>query len=91
MSWLRPRRSACALLCWSALACGGERPELDQASAALQRHREPFVALDRWVRRAIRSADILRDDRALAETLWEATQPPDPNTGEHPAPQRLEA
>jgi flagellar biosynthesis protein FlhG len=28
--------------------------------------------------------------RALAETLWEATQP-DPNNGEHAAPQRLEA
>ena len=29
--------------------------------------------------------------RALAETLWEATQPPDPNSGEHPVRQRLEA
>ena len=74
MSDLRPL--ACALLCGgalscgSALACGGERPALDRASAALQRHRAPFLALDRWVRRAIRGADVLRDERALAETLF---------------------
>ena len=40
------------------------------ASTGLQRHRAAFVALDRWVRLAMQGADLFKDERALAETLF---------------------
>jgi hypothetical protein len=63
------RAAACVLACASG-GCDGGQPGVADASDALQRHRAAFVALDRWVRRAMQGAELLGNERALAETLF---------------------
>jgi hypothetical protein len=69
----RARAFAIALLVGCTPACEGcdpGRSSVGDAFTALQRHRAAFMELDRWARRAMQGAELIKGERALAETVF---------------------
>ena len=67
--WTRALALSCTCAC-ACSACDASRASVGEASDALQRHRAAFVALDRWTRRTLSGAELIKNERALAETVF---------------------